>query len=639
MSKLSKHHPHLFRRHRRNDRAAEMEKSLRTIYAEGNGRLPDLGTLERGQRNRWPWIFFGFVSLVVVVGLAAWAGFFLLQPLREFRGSGLQLTIQGPERITLGREETYTIVWSNKDKHALTEADVRLGLPPDFVVASFDPKPTDASLPIWKLGLVPVAGHGSITVRGVFTGALDTQSALQAIGNYRPSGFPRDFEFLATQAITYQDSVLKGAVELPPKVLSGDVIPITYHVVNQGKQTLSGLMTHVHLPSGFVVSAATSSVVTVLTHDLFLPLEPLAPGASSTVSISGSFTSDVSGEETFLLETGHRDARGGFVVAERTEGRVPVVAGDLSIRLVANGSDTDHTIGQQEPLRVTLGYQNTSPERLKGVTLTLGFETIVDGRSATGTSLLDWSKLDDATQGASTTKARVQTLRYGKKQLPALLDFEPQAEGTIELTLPTLPAASGTKDALIRITVEGEVFGVGGTNVHRLVHAQPINLHYRSDADVQAEARYFTEEGAPVGFGPLPPVALKTTAYQMTWHLHKTLHALEGLVVSAQLPKIVAWSARTTADAGSVSYDASTRTVRWNVDQIPKETKDLEAHFEIQLTPSAFDIGRFADLLGETKWQAQDPIVNEALSKVKPPLTTDLQNDEGAKGKGVVRKE
>ncbi|MDP3793206.1 MAG: hypothetical protein Q8R07_00440, partial [Candidatus Uhrbacteria bacterium] len=436
MLKPNKHHPHLFRRHRRDDRAAEMEKSLRTIYAEDDGHLPDLGTLERDHRHRWPWIFFGFMSLIAVVSLAIWAGFFLLQPLREFRGSGLQLTIQGPERITLGREETYTIVWLNKDKHPLTEADVRLGLPPHFAVTSSEPPLTDVTTPIWKLGFVPVAGQGSIIVRGVFSGALDTQSALQAIGNYRPSGFSRDFQFLATQPITYKDSVLKGAIELPPKVLSGDVISIVYRVVNQGAQTFADRGTRVFLPPGFVMNAASDSM-DAATGEVFFPGKSLPAGASTTLLITGSFTSDVSGEALFVFETGHRDAHGGFLAAERTEGRVPVVAGDLSIRLVANGSHADRTIGQQEPLRITLGYQNTSPERLKGVTLVLGFETIVDGRSATGTSLLDWSKLDDATQGASSTKTRVQTLRYGKKQLVAFSDLEPQADGTIEITLPT----------------------------------------------------------------------------------------------------------------------------------------------------------------------------------------------------------
>ena len=58
----------------------------------------------------------------------------------------------------------------------------------------------------------------------------------------------------------------------------------------------------------------------------------------------------------------------------------------------------------------------------------------------------------------------------------------------------------------------------------------------------------------------------------------------------------------------------------------------------MQLTPGLNDEGRFADLLGESHLQAQDPVVNELIMKTKPALTSDLQEDEAASGKGVVRK-
>jgi hypothetical protein len=402
---------------------------------------------------------------------------------------------------------------------------------------------------------------------------------------------------------------------------------------------MKGLVAHLKFPRGFVLSGSATSTGPAATDEGFFPLEDLLPSATSSVRVAGAFTSEVSGDMLFEAEAGSRGADGKFLSAQKTEVHVPVLAGDLTLRFVANGSDTDRTIQPGDSLRVALAYQNTSPEPIKGVTLQVGVETFVNDRSATGTSLLDWTRLDDPSHGVTSTKPRIQTVSYTKTQIPQLEVLEPQAEGRVEFSLPTLAVASGTKDAWIRLTVQGVVSTVGGVKVNRMVHAQPINLHYRSDADVSVEARYFTEEGAPLGFGPLPPVAGKTTAYRVVWELTKTLHPLEQMTVTAVLPKAAAWSEKTIVDAGNMSYDAASRTVRWELRTVPQEVKDLQASFEIQLTPETLDIGRFANLLSETKFEAQDPVVNEAISRSKPPLTTDLQNDEGARGKGVVRKD
>ena len=70
---------------------------------------------------------------------------------------------------------------------------------------------------------------------------------------------------------------------------------------------------------------------------------------------------------------------------------------------------------------------------------------------------------------------------------------------------------------------------------------------------------------------------------------------------------------------------------------LPQDVDALEANFEVHLTPDAFDIGRFAQLLGETRLEARDPQVNEAVLLSQPGLSTDLSEDEAARGKGVVR--
>ncbi len=112
---------------------------------------------------------------------------------------------------------------------------------------------------------------------------------------------------------------------------------------------------------------------------------------------------------------------------------------------------------------------------------------------------------------------------------------------------------------------------------------------------------------------------------------------MQGIRVSAPLPKNVTWSSFTTSTAGELSYDAQLREVVWTLNRLPKEVNEAQAEFALELTPSAFDAGGFAEILGEGKFAASDDVISEAIAQTIPALSTDLQNDEFARGKGVVR--
>ncbi len=140
-----------------------------------------------------------------------------------------------------------------------------------------------------------------------------------------------------------------------------------------------------------------------------------------------------------------------------------------------------------------------------------------------------------------------------------------------------------------------------------------------------------------MGFGPVPPVVGKTTAYRVYWQMQKRWHGLKDVKVTAVLPRRVAWSALAQAEAGQLAYSSSTREVSWTIKQVPEQTKELEAWFEVQLTPDEVDAGRFADLLGEAKIVFTDELIGEQIARIQPVITTDLPEDDGAKGKGVVR--
>ena len=634
-------------------RDVEVEKSLSVIF-EGEGKdATDLGVIDRKRSNVWLMAGIGVSVFLTILLAAIWAGFVIFKPFRGFSGQGLKILVDGPERVTIGSETTYFINWQNVSSEPLASAEIRVSFPPDFSPTKIEPDASGDGF-VWRLGSVPLDGRGTMTIRGFFTGALGTQTAIQAVGTYRPASFNSDFESLATRKIEYGDSVIAGLLDLPPKALPGDTIRIAYTITNSGTGPMKGLEARLTLPSGFVLDATTTSV-DIEGDVVKMPVGTIESNTSTTVAVTGTFASGAGGNVPIHAEAGRIDTDGSFLAVQKTDSILEVLTGDLSVKLVVNGSDTDRSIAEGDVLRFTLGYENTATEDIKDVKLRVIFEPIGGTTSTAATttaktvsknaktskvivtppSFADWSQLDDSSSGTVSGNA----ITWDASGLGALERLTPGQDGEIEFSVPSATSASSSAPLDgFQIVAEATMGTVGTSTINRTIRTKPMVLKFRSDADLASEARYYSEEGAPVGSGPLPPVSGQTTTYRINWTITKQVHELTGIKVSATLPKSVTWPANTNVTAGEMKYDESSRTVTWTLNRLPTDVHEADAAFDVQLTPSDLDVGRFAVLIGETRFEATDAVINEPILKVKPGLSTDLQNDDGAKNKGVVRK-
>ena len=610
----------------------EMEKGLEKIYAESN----DLKEMEQG--SSWWWVkwFVGIsVGLLVLSGIAWW-GLAVLQPHAKQELTALQVEVNGPENVTVGQETEYVITWKNASFQAIQDVELRLGIPPVLQVTYMDPWPIDRSAMSWKLGMVGPGSEGKITLRGIPFGAIGDVTALQAVLTAPDQGATDIKDALSTKAITMAESIVDGQWNLPPRIVAGDQIAVELVLVHQGQEALGKFDVSIEYPESFLPQTTTTANNTS-TRERVTSFNALEVGATATTRLVGTFVAGATGQQTFSAKI-HKKHDESVIQIYTTSSSVPVLASDLSLQVVANGSTSDRTISPGDPVRVTLAYSNTSPDTLTDVTLKLAFESLKDGRSVTGTSFVQWSGLDDANKGVTSTRSRIQTITYDKKSIPALAALKPGDRGTIDITLPTVAVATSTKDAQINITATGNISQAGDKAVARSVSTQPIGLRYRSDAVFVALARYFTEEGAPIGSGPLPPVVGQSTSYRVYWAIDKKLHGLENIMVTTTLPETVAFVGAKEVGAGTLAFTTSTRELRWTLNRMPEDVNTAEVSFDLKLTPNPLDSGRFASLTGNMLFTSLDSLLKEPINQTVSALTTDLEEDEGAKGKGVVKK-
>jgi hypothetical protein len=617
--------------------ADEVQKSLEQIYRAEGGEMPDFGRFDRVQRSWWLRAVVAIGVVVILLSLLAWTGLFALQPLKQPNALGLILTLHEPKDVTLGKEEEIIINWENASLQPLAMADIRLSLPPEFRLLSAEPAPTDARLLRWDLGLLAPRAQGKILLKGLFLGTLGEGGTVQVLGNFRNQNTDRDRQVVVTDVTNYKSTVLEGSLTLPDTALPGDVVVMQYSLKNQSTKSLENLIARIAVPEGFL--PMTSTTIDAETRSLEFRIGTLPSQSVTTIQLPGKFTPGIGGDATFVVQAGQKQGEQFFPI-QQGEKRISVLAGELTFRVVANGiSGSELRVAPGEPIRVLLEYQNTSPEILQNIILTWSIESLIDGKIVAPGALVDLAQSATDPVTASSTKARLATFQYDKSTIPALASLVPGASGRIELLFPTIIPLKSLKLASIRLGLQSEIGSIGKTVVKRKVALAPLMVQYKTDADLSVETRYYTEEGAPLGSGPLPPLAGNTTSYRVFWSLRKKLHALEDVEVVARLPRIAAWSQKTQVDTGTLTYDEKTREVRWRLKKVPEDVQELTASFEVQLTPELIDIGRFATVLEETSFRAHDTIVDEWITRRKPMQTTDLQQDEAAKAKGVVRKQ
>ncbi len=88
---------------------------------------------------------------------------------------------------------------------------------------------------------------------------------------------------------------------------------------------------------------------------------------------------------------------------------------------------------------------------------------------------------------------------------------------------------------------------------------------------------------------------------------------------------------------GEIKFDEVTREVAWTLNRMPLDIKELGVNFEITVTPTETDKGKLLTLLLNTNLQARDVSTGGTISKTSGALTSNLDGDPGAEGKGIVK--
>jgi len=319
-----------------------------------------------------------------------------------------------------------------------------------------------------------------------------------------------------------------------------------------------------------------------------------------------------------------------------------IVVPKLNLNLSVNGVNLDSHANFGDSLNYGLVYQNDSDLEIKNLTLTFRFE---------GDDIIDWdslkivqdpsAKIPQVKKQPSSGPSNIYLLTWTKDEIEGLALLKPQDQGKINFQLktksPPIASAKTNYHFSCQVKGNGELEELGGFTAESNSVITKMNTRLNLDT----EARYYDEEYRPVGSGPLPPEVGRTTIYKVFWHLNNSYNDVQDVRVHTTLPPHVFWTGKFSVSTGdALKFDPETQEVSWQINKVSSlaglTRPSPETSFEISVTPEKKDIGKLLVLTRETQLSAQDAYTGATINQTCELITSNLINDVGAHGQGIV---
>lgn len=599
-------------------------QDLRGIYEDETGSLPDLSTLEAPKRS-WRSTGLKLTGLFALLALAVWSGFFFLGGI-SFRGTDaidvsvvarpIDQEAETDAPLVSGTPARIAIRYRNTSQTPLAGLSVHLNLPDAFVVDRLVPEPTADDF-TWDLGSLSSGSDGVIELYGTPIGAVPSTQKLQVITTYRPANFSSEFDDITLKELVLAEDALDLQVSAPETSTPGEPLTLELTLLNPTRHAISNVDMTALLPDGFHVTKSEPPIG----NGFHWSLPRMEAHSKALFKVTGTMSAntrgiqDVGGTVSLL--------RGDDTLPQETLTRpINVLGGALATNVIINGSGKDQSVDSGSLLHISIPVENASETSMKHVELELAFE-------GTGSLPLLWDGAGSNLAQATKTGNR---LLWNEDLLESFEELSPGQTINIDLTLPLSSSLDGVTD---QFSVTATIAATPSTkNAKPLtLKTTPVIIRLNGALAVHASVLAHGSDGEVWSTGPLPPAVGQTTSYVIAWTAETDTHALDRVVMEAELPPTVQFKDVRSTSVGTLTYSVDRRVVRWEASKLDGAAS---AQFSVSVTPRSSDVGSFLKLLLPATLTGKDAVTGSSVRKETPALTNVLSDDPFATDDGIV---
>lgn len=621
----------------------DIEESLNEIYQEDDGHMADVKKMQKTKRHGFLFRFFLFLIFLAFLGGGAYYAYNFIYLDSGSDATALEFTIEAKTETVSGEEFFYTLKYKNSSNISVNNLEIEAEFPDNFIFLDSFPGVVDESNNKWKIDHLAGGAAGSIKIKGMLLGEEGTTGILFSSLRYTPENFQSEFKKEASFTSTIKDIGLNIDFDYLGSVLVGDNHEILINFNSREKNFINNFRLTLEPAENLEILKIKSD------KENLADFTELRPGVwdinkvSDTMSIlplNFKFTKKTEDKQKLVLKF---EQLGGekYYTFLRKEIELEVMKSDLNLTLIVNGSRDNQGVNFDDVLNYSIVYKNKGETEMKDVVIMAVLKS----------DFLDWTSLKDANGGSE----RGNTISWSKDEIEALGSIKPDEEGTIDFSIGLLKIGDFSRDKKYEISSYAQ-FNIGeneentnsenkeNTNSEEEENKSASNDNksntiinkINSDLKLNEALRYFNTDNIPVGTGPHPPKVGEETTYKVYWDLENNLHELKDLKVKAVLPEYVSWDAHERTTVGTLKFSEENHEIIWDIGRLPITIFQASAEFSIKIKPQEEDRNKIMVLLPGSQVSAIDTETEAELKIDTKAKTTKLEDDDIAKGDGIV---
>lgn len=518
--------------------------------------------------------------------------------------------IQGPTTIAGGDTVPLSLTITNKNPTAIENVTVEI----DFPSGTRDARNTLVPYARYVENLGTLASGATITrsVKAVLFGAAGQALTLPVSLSYGTAGSNSTFAKKISYPLAISSTPLSVSVDTFSETVSNKPLTFTLTVRSNATVPISNVVLVGAFPFGF--SATSSSLP--MNNSSFL-LGTLTPGASKTITLTGTLTGQNKEQRVFHFTVGTADTPKNQTLAVTymsQDATVSIVAPFIETTLAFNGDTSGNIAIVPGNLQsITLSYRNTLPTIVADVSVVVTISGSAIDYDSIRTEKGFYNSVD-------------HTIVFSKDTDPALASLAPGASGIGGFRFLTRPVGSLPQAPTITFATSVSGTRVGQTNVPEETSSSATKT-IRVVTGVAFSAYSLHASGPWSESGPIPPRAEQETTYAIVWNVQNTANTVAGAAVSATLPSYVSYTDISTG-TGSFSYDEKSRTMTWNVGDLAQGAS-AQGAFKVSIIPSTSQKGNAPPLTSSASFFGYDRFAGVQISATAAPVTTETSRDPG----------
>lgn len=550
-------------------------------------------------------IFF-VIALLVAASLIIFGG-------RTVSTDNIEIEITGPATIGSGDTVPLLVTVRNKNPVAITETTLSVDFPEGTRSADEEGEPLSHYSD--TVGDLSAGESADRTVRAVMFGSEGQKVRLPIRFEYRTAGSNSPFIKEASYEFTITTSPLSISIGTLSQVSAGQPFTIAVAVRSNAPAPVQNAALLAEYPPGFIASKAVPQPAQGSLFDL----GTLMPGEEKVVSITGMLTGEDRDTRVFRFTSGTRTSADSSTLAvSYTTAQAlvtlerPFLAPTLSINRDTSGTLVLKT-GQQ--VDSVLSWINTLSVPVQDAEITVALSGVA----------IDLSTIRAANGFFRSSDSRII---YSKETMPALSQVAPSETGAGTFSFSTKGGAAAASlrnpTATFTVSVAGRRLSERGVASSL---ASTITRTLKVETDLVLSARAIRTAGPLANSGPWPPAVDKESTYTIGWTLANSVNSVGGTRVTGVLPSYVRFAGVTSPADGSVTYNATSRTVTWNAGDIPAGTSAKTIYFQVGIVPSASQRGQSPALITAQEAVGTDRFTETRLKSVVGDLSTLVTTD------------